>query len=163
MMRTLEDKIKSVSELKSILRKIKSCGQTIVFTNGCFDIIHYGHVKYLQEAKKLGDILVVGINTDSSVKKIKGPDRPVNNQKDRVGVISGLESVDFVVTFSEKTPANLIKALKPDFLVKGADWSTKNIVGADFIKSYGGRVRTIKLLPGRSTSQIINKIAKSCR
>ena len=128
----------------------------VVFTNGVFDIIHMGHVHYLSKAKAMGEVLIIGLNTDTSVRKIKGPGRPINKQADRAGVLSALEFVDYVVYFSEETPEKLIRLIRPDVLVKGADYKLSEIVGADFVHSYGGKVRRIKLLPGRSTSSVIN-------
>ncbi len=131
----------------------------IVFTNGCFDIIHAGHVKYLEKAKALGDVLIVGINSDFSVKKIKGPDRPVVSQGDRALIVAALKPVDHVFIFNDLTPIKLIRAIRPDVLVKGADWRLKSIVGGDFVKSYGGKVKAVSLVKGRSTSGLISKIA----
>lgn len=155
------DKIKAKEELKPIILRLKSRGRRIVFTNGCFDLIHFGHVQYLQEAKKKGDILIVAVNSDSSIKKIKGKNRPIVGEKYRLGVIAGLECVDYVVKFSEDTPLKLIKFLKPDVLVKGADWAKEKIVGKDIVELFGGRVATIKLTPGLSTTKIIEKIAQN--
>lgn len=153
-------KIKKLAELRKILRAKKTRHKRIVFTNGCFDILHYGHVKYLEDAKKKGDILVVGINSDSSVKKIKGKKRPIVGEKDRLRTIAALESVDYAVLFNEETPIGIIKTLKPDVLVKGADWNRNTIVGSGFVSSYGGKVSIVKLIKGRSTTNLINKIAK---
>ncbi len=153
-------KIKTASQLKVIVSRLKSQGKIIVFTNGCFDLLHYGHVKYLEDAKCKGDILIVGINTDASVKKIKGDKRPLTPERDRAGVIAGLESVDYVTLFRENTPLKIIKIFKPDVLVKGSDWNKDNIVGADFVLGRGGKVSTVKLLKGRSTTNLIKKIAK---
>ncbi len=133
----------------------------MVFTNGCFDLLHYGHVKYLEDAKAKGDILVVGVNSDSSVRKIKGKKRPVVGEKDRIRIIAALESVDYVILFKEDTPLKLIQALKPNVLVKGADWNKKHIVGRDTVLSHGGRVLNIKFVKGRSSTSLIKKIAKS--
>jgi len=154
----LEKKIKSLNSLKKITASLKKQGKKTVFTNGCFDILHYGHIKYLEDAKALGDILIVAINSDSSVKKIKGNSRPIVPEIDRLRVVAGLESVDYVIAFKETTPLNAIATLKPDILVKGSDWKN-NIVGSDFVSSYGGRVCAIKLIPGRSTTNLIKKIA----
>jgi len=140
--------------------RLKQKGKRIVFTNGCFDILHYGHVKYLQDARSKGDYLVVAVNSDSSVKKIKAKNRPVIAQGDRLKTVAALASVDFVVLFNEDNPLRLIKTLKPDILIKGADWSKQKIIGADFVESYGGKVLTVKLVKGRSTSAIIEKIAR---
>ena len=156
----LETKIKNLNELKKITAHLKARGKKIVFTNGCFDLLHYGHVKYLQDAKRKGDILVVAVNSDASVRKIKGNNRPIVNEKDRANVIAALESVDYVVLFKEKTPLEAIKLLKPDILVKGADWGKADIVGADFVSAVGGKVLSMKLLKGRSTTALIKKIVK---
>lgn len=133
-------------------------GKKIVFTNGCFDILHVGHLRYLQEARALGDFLLVGLNSDQSVKALKGPDRPVQNEEDRAEILLGLECVGAVVIFGEDTPSDLIQALHPDVLVKGGDWSVSQIVGSDFVQSYGGQVRSLPFHEGRSTTRIIKKI-----
>jgi len=145
---------RNVTVLCDHLRRQK---KKIVFTNGVFDIIHMGHVHYLSKAKAMGDVLIIGLNTDLSVRKIKGPNRPINRQSDRAGVLSALEFVDYVVYFSEETPEKLIRLIRPNVLVKGADYKLSEIVGAEFVHSYGGRVCRIKLLPGRSTSDVINR------
>ncbi len=145
----------------SLIHKIKALkkkGKRIVFTNGCFDILHYGHVKYLQDAKGKGDYLIVAVNSDSSVRKIKAKNRPVIGQTDRLKTIAALASVDFVVLFNQDNPLKLIKAIKPDVLIKGADWSKNKIIGADFVESCGGKVETVNLVKGRSTSALIKKI-----
>lgn len=160
MARLLEKKIQDLKRLKKLISILKTRRKKIVFTNGCFDLLHWGHVKYLQDAKKKGDILVVGINSDSSVKRIKGKKRPVVNEKDRLRLVAALESVDYAVLFKEDTPLKIIKFIKPDVLVKGADWDKNNIVGRDIILSYGGCVSTIKFVKGYSTSNLIKKIAK---
>ena len=154
----LRKKIITLSALARRVNGLKQKGKRIIFTNGCFDILHYGHIKYLQDAKSKGDYLVVAVNSDSSVKKIKAKNRPVISQADRLKTIAALESVDFVVLFNEDNPLKVIKAIKPDVLIKGADWSRKNIVGADFVSSYGGKVLTVNLVKGRSTSLLIKKI-----
>lgn len=156
----LKSKIKNLRELKRIISSLKAKGKRIVFTNGCFDLLHYGHVKYLESAKRKGDILIVAINCDVSVKRIKGNKRPIINEKDRTKIVAALESVDYVVLFKEDAPFKIIKLLKPDILIKGADWDKKGIVGRDFVLSYGGRVSTINLVKGRSTTNLIKKIAK---
>jgi D-beta-D-heptose 7-phosphate kinase/D-beta-D-heptose 1-phosphate adenosyltransferase len=147
-------KIKTLPQLKTVISRVKAEGKKIVFTNGCFDILHRGHVEYLAKAKKLGDILVVGLNSDSSVKCIKGPKRPVNSEKDRAIVLSGLESVDYIVIFKEDTPYELIKVLKPDVLVKGGDWKPEDIVGNDLVK----KVVSISFVKGYSTTKLLCKI-----
>ena len=130
----------------------------IVFTNGCFDVLHKGHIDYLKKAKKLGDILVVGINTDNSIKRIKGKLRPINSLDSRLMILESLRMIDFVIPFDEDNPINLIQSLRPDILVKGSDYEIEEIVGHDFVKSYGGKVKTIDILEGYSTTKLINKI-----
>jgi rfaE bifunctional protein nucleotidyltransferase chain/domain len=137
----------------------KQEGRKVVFTNGCFDIIHRGHVEYLTKAKALGDILIVGLNTDASVRRIKGPQRPIVAEDDRAIVLAALQMVDYVCLFDEETPYELIRAIVPDVLVKGSDWTLDAIVGRDIIENAGGSVQTIDLVPLRSTSAIIKKIA----
>jgi len=154
-------KIKTPDKLRKIITVLKAKGKKIVFTNGCFDLLHYGHVRYLEDAKRKGDILVVAINRDTSVRRIKGAKRPIVNEQDRTRTLAALESVDYVVLFNEDTPLNIIKLLKPDILVKGADWEKGNIVGADFVLSYGGNVSNIKIVKGRSTTGLIRKIAQA--
>jgi len=153
-------KITTLPVLRKRLKDLRSLGKRIVFTNGCFDILHYGHVKYLEDAKSKGDFLVVAINSDSSIKKIKAFGRPVIGQFDRLKTVAALASVDFVVLFNQDNPLKLIKALKPDMLIKGSDWSKNKIIGADFVKTYGGKVETVNLVKGRSTSAIIEKIIR---
>ena len=135
-----------------------SPSKKVVFTNGCFDIIHRGHVEYLEEAKRLGDILIIGLNSDYSVKRIKGPDRPINNEEDRKKVLLALKSVDGVIIFDEDTPLELIKKIQPNVLVKGGDWEIKNIIGADFVIGLGGEVFSLMFREGHSTTKIIKKI-----
>jgi rfaE bifunctional protein nucleotidyltransferase chain/domain len=154
-------KIKNLTALKKIVKGLKDEGKTTVFTNGCFDLLHYGHAKYLQEAKRFGDILIVAINSDFSVRRIKGNNRPIITEKDRAGLIAALESVDYVLLFDEDTPLKAIKAIKPDVLVKGADWKRDSIVGRNFVLSYGGQVSTVELVKERSTTNLIEKIAKN--
>ncbi len=150
------------TELVAIRQQLKKAGKRVVFTNGCFDIIHRGHVDYLMKAKTLGDVLVVGVNTDSSVRRLKkGPGRPVVEEDDRAAVLAALAAVDYVSLFDEDTPYELIKSLVPDVLVKGADWSVNDVVGKDVVESGGGSVQTIEFLPNRSTSKIIQKIAET--
>ena len=134
--------------------------QTIVFTNGCFDILHVGHVRYLKEAKSLGDHLVVGLDTDESVKYLKGPNRPIQPQKDRAEMLLSLSCVDYVCLFGEGNPLPLIEAVKPNLLVKGGDWPAEKIVGADFVLKYGGKVMSLSFIPGHSTTNIIEKMMK---
>lgn len=129
----------------------------VVFTNGCFDLLHIGHVRYLQEAKSLGDILVVALNTDDSVRKLKGPTRPIQSESDRAEILAALDCVDFTVLFSEETPEKLIQTLRPDVLVKGGDWSVDQIVGGRFVLSYGGQVKSLQFIADRSTTKIVEK------
>jgi len=151
-------KILSRKELRTALDGLRSNGKKIVFTNGCFDILHVGHVQYLQEAKKLGDILVLGLNSDSSVRTLKGEKRPLVPEDERAIVLAALESVDFVTIFDESTPLELIEYLQPDFLVKGGDWAVEEIAGAEAIKKWGGRVVIAPLTEGRSTTNVVEKI-----
>lgn len=133
----------------------------VVFTNGCFDLLHVGHVTYLQQARALGDLLVVALNSDSSVRKLKGVTRPLQSEEDRAKIMAALGCVDFVTVFSEETPESLIRLVKPDVLVKGGDWKVENIVGGPFVQSYGGSVTSLPFVPGRSTSKIVEKIMNS--
>ena len=146
------------NEISEISGSLRDAGKRIVFTNGCFDIIHAGHVKYLSEARLFGDILIVGLNSDSSVCRLKGSGRPVNPQEDRAAVLDALSAVDYVVIFEEDTPLELIKSVKPDILVKGGDYTIDTIVGADFVTKNGGKVEVIPLLEGRSTTSTIEKL-----
>lgn len=156
----LKAKIKSLAAIKQISARLKKKGKRIVFTNGCFDILHYGHVKYLEDARRKGDILIVAINRDASVKRIKGNKRPIVKEMDRARIVAGLDSVDYVVLFKEDTPLEIIRAIKPNILIKGADWNKGKIVGADFVLRGGGKVDTINFVKGRSTSGLIRKIAQ---
>ncbi|MBF0206975.1 MAG: D-glycero-beta-D-manno-heptose 1-phosphate adenylyltransferase [Oligoflexia bacterium] len=145
-------------EAAKFLKEAREKEKKIVFTNGCFDIIHSGHVKYLNEAKELGDLLFVGLNANISVKKLKGFTRPINDQNDRKYVLENLKSVDFVEIFLDETPLELIKIVRPNILVKGGDWNIEKIVGGDFVISYGGEVRSLKFLEGYSSSVIISAL-----
>jgi D-glycero-beta-D-manno-heptose 1-phosphate adenylyltransferase len=151
---------KSNGELSSLINSLKSQGKKIVFTNGVFDIIHRGHVEYLNEAKSHGDVLIVGLNSDSSVKRIKGESRPVNSENDRAIVLVNLKAVDNVIIFEEDTPYNLIKAVVPHVLVKGGDWKPDDIVGSDIVLGSGGKVLSLKYINGYSTTEIIKKSRK---
>jgi len=153
-------KLIKLEQLKALRKKWKEEGKKLVFTNGCFDLLHIGHIRYLRKAKSLGDYLVVGLNSDRSVRKIKGEKRPIMPEKERAEILSSLWFVDYVVIFQEETPKRIIKALKPDYLVKGADWGMEQIVGAKEVLSWGGKVKRIKLTPGRSSSGIIEQIVK---
>jgi rfaE bifunctional protein nucleotidyltransferase chain/domain len=148
-------------ELITIRERLKRQGKRVVFTNGCFDLLHLGHVEYLKRAKSLGDVLVVGVNDDASVRRLKGPPRPITSQDDRASILAALVSVDYVCLFAEDTPLELITALRPDVLVKGADWAVDAVVGKDLVEKHGGTVQTIEFLPNRSTSGIIAKIRSS--
>jgi len=145
-----------LSEYLEIRNNIKN----LVFTNGCFDIVHRGHIEYLIQAKSMGNSLVIGMNSDASVRKLKGVGRPINNESDRAFLLINLKCVDAVIIFNEDTPYNLIKEIKPDFLVKGGDWKDEQIVGSDIVKSYGGKVLSLKFVDSYSTTNIINKIKK---
>jgi rfaE bifunctional protein nucleotidyltransferase chain/domain len=150
----------SLLELKAIRSKLKAEGKKVVFTNGVFDLIHSGHVDYLSKAKKLGDILIVGLNSDESVKRIKGDKRPILKQEERAFILSNLKPVDFVVFFDEDTPEKLISEIIPDILVKGADWSVEKIVGKEVVEKNGGSVMNIEFVSDQSTSKIIDLIIK---
>jgi rfaE bifunctional protein nucleotidyltransferase chain/domain len=155
-----EQKIKTVPELEKTVFLLKNKKKKIVFTNGCFDMLHYGHLKYLESAKRFGDILIVAVNSDYSVKKIKGKLRPINKERDRLNLIAGLECVDYCLIFKDPTPYAVIGKIKPDILVKGGDWKRKDIIGSDIVRSYGGKVRTINFVKGYSTTSLIKKIVK---
>ncbi len=154
----INDKIVSADKLTTTLDAWRQKAYKIVFTNGCFDIIHRGHVEYLAKAASFGDAMVVGLNSDRSVRSIKGPDRPVQDEVTRSLVMASLQFVSAVVLFDEDTPYELIKRVQPDFLVKGADYKPEDIVGYDILKSRGGEVKTIELVAGHSTTNIINKL-----
>lgn len=155
----LKTKIKNRQELSSHLEELRRSKKKIVFTNGCFDILHPGHVDYLSQARDLGDFLILGLNTDNSVKRLnKAPNRPINNEQTRAMVLAGLASIDAIVLFDEETPYELIKLIKPDVLVKGDDYTVEKIVGYDVVKAQGGEVVTIPFLEGYSTTKLIQKI-----
>ena len=143
-----------------IINRIKAERKKIVFTNGCFDLLHFGHVRYLAQAKKLGDFLIIGLNSDSSVKELKGEDRPINSFEDRATLLSAIESVDLVIMFEEQTPENLIKDIVPDILVKGGDYNIEDIVGYQTVIQNGGQVKTLSFYDGYSSTNYINKIKK---
>lgn len=153
-------KVITLEELLGVRERARSLDKTVVFTNGCFDIIHRGHVYYLERAKALGDLLVVGLNSDDSVRGLKGGCRPVVPQEDRAEVLAGLASVDFVCIFDEPTPYEMVSRLSPDVLVKGAGYSRDTMVGADLVEEGGGKVVAVDPLPGRSTRSIIKRILK---
>lgn len=153
-------KLLSLASILKIRKKAISQGKTVVFTNGCFDLLHRGHIEYLSKAKKLGDILIVGLNSDSSVRKIKGKSRPLMAQKDRATILSALECIDYIVIFNEKTPLRLISILKPDILVKGADYRKYEIVGKEIVEARGGKVIRIPFIKGYSTTSFLERIRK---
>lgn len=150
----------TLTRLLSIRSKVKERGRSVVFTNGCFDLIHKGHLDYLKKSKSFGDVLIVAVNSDSSVRKVKGKGRPILPQKDRAEIIAALEPVDYVFIFNEETPLRVINVLKPDILVKGADYRLSEIVGAREMKSWGGQVKRVKLTEGRGTREIIQAILR---
>src|ERR1700744_2125823 len=154
------DKIIDLQSLKAKREQWKADGRKVVFTNGVFDLLHIGHITYLAKAAELGDKLIIGLNSDTSVKRIKGEDRPVNDQNSRAALLAALFFVDAIVVFEEDTPINLITALMPDILVKGADYSIENIVGAKEVMANGGEVKTINFVEGYSSTSIIQKIRK---
>ena len=154
----MNPKILTPGSLPSAVAKLRRQGKRLVFTNGSFDILHAGHVRYLKKARSLGDVLIVGVNTDASVKSYKGPKRPIHPQKDRLEVLTALACVDYAVLFGDPTPIGLILKIRPDVLVKGADWKLKDIVGAPEVKGWGGRVKRISFLEGRSTTGAIERI-----
>ena len=145
-------------DITTLSTRLRRRGKKIVFTNGVFDVLHRGHISYLTKAASFGDVLIVGLNSNQSVRRIKGKSRPLQSQRDRAEILLALRAVDFVVIFGEDTPDKLIRQVKPDVLVKGADYKLSEIVGAEFVRSYGGRVRRIRLTPGRSTSRLLRKI-----
>jgi len=154
-------KVKTVRQLKPILARLRRRGERIVFTNGCFDLLHIGHLRYLQRARRHGNRLVVAINSDRSVRKIKGPPRPLVPQAERAEVLAALTCVDFVTVFDEPDPLAVITALQPDVLIKGSDWSQNRIIGREVVERRGGRVRRVPLVKGISTTRLIEKIQKT--
>jgi rfaE bifunctional protein nucleotidyltransferase chain/domain len=147
------------NEVKSFITlwRERHKGKQIIFTNGCFDLLHVGHIRYLSEARALGDFLFVGLNSDSSVRKLKGCHRPIQNENDRAEILSSLKPVDVTCIFSEETPLELIKQVRPDVLVKGGDWKKENIVGSEFVESYGGKILSLQFVDGKSTTSLILK------
>lgn len=152
ILQSIESKIITISQWK----EIRNEEYNVVFTNGCFDVLHRGHITYLAAARDLGDCLVVGLNSDASVKRLKGENRPINNEKDRALLLAALSFVDYIIIFEEDTPKNLIEQVQPDILVKGGDYKIEDIVGADFVQSHGGEVLTIEFVDGYSSTKIIN-------
>lgn len=147
-------------ELAQAIAKHREKKERIVFTNGCFDILHVGHVRYLSEARALGDLLVVGLNSDSSVRGLKGKERPVVSENERAEILRALKCVDYVAVFNEETPLTLIEKVRPDVLVKGGDWPVEKIVGAQFVQSYGGEVKTLSFYQGHSTTDLLERIRR---
>jgi len=146
------------ADLESAIAELKKAGKKVITTNGCFDILHVGHVRYLKQAKALGDVLVVGVNTDASVRKLKGDSRPINPQDDRAEVLAALENVDFVSLFDEDTPVEFIKAVKPDMHVKGGDYKVSELAETPVVQALGGQMKIIPLVQGKSTTSIVNKM-----
>jgi rfaE bifunctional protein nucleotidyltransferase chain/domain len=157
----VSSKLKTIDELKTIVAEANTNGQVVVFTNGCFDLLHRGHVHLLREAKALGDLLIVAVNSDTSVKAIKGTARPILPEGDRIELIAAMEMVDYVVLFEEPDPYNIIAALRPKVLVKGGDWTSENVIGADIVQGDGGKTVVLPYLKGHSTTEIIEKVRRS--
>ena len=153
-------KIKTAQELRPLLEILRAAGKKVVFTNGCFDILHTGHIRYLAIARSFGDILVVAVNSDSSVRMIKGEKRPINSQAERAETLAALESIDYVTVFDELDPYRVISALQPDVLVKGGDWPIEKIIGRDVVEARGGKVVNVPYVEGASTTGIIERILK---
>jgi rfaE bifunctional protein nucleotidyltransferase chain/domain len=157
----LMDKIVTWEALKTEVEKRRKEGKTIAFTNGCFDILHVGHVRYLNEARRQGDLLILGLNSDASVRTLKGRKRPIVPEAERAEVVASLTAVDFVTLFDETTPLKLIEFLRPDCLIKGGDWNEEAVVGRDAVRSWGGRVSIIPFVPGASTTNIVEKVLEA--
>lgn len=157
MKSVVDQKVINLNNLESILDYYRKEKKKIVFTNGCFDLLHIGHIRYLDEAATLADILIVGINTDESVRSLKGPTRPIQNENDRAEILASLKSVQHTILFTEETPYNLIKKIKPDVLVKGGDWKPEQIIGSDLVLAAGGIVKSLLFIDGKSTTKIIEK------
>jgi rfaE bifunctional protein nucleotidyltransferase chain/domain len=159
--RDYKSKIRTVRQLRPILSRLQRRGRRIVFTNGCFDLLHIGHLRYLQRARGFGDRLVVAINSDASVRKIKGPRRPLLPEAERAEVLAALTRVDYVTIFNQPDPLAIVRALRPDVLIKGSDWGTNRIIGREIVEGRGGRVRRVPLVKGVSTSRLIEKIIRT--
>jgi len=157
----MQTKIQTIPSLQPLLSILRATGKQIVFTNGCFDIIHTGHTRYLETARSFGDILIVAVNSDASVRTIKGDKRPINSENERAETLAALESVDFVIIFGEPDPYRIISALQPDVLVKGGDWPVEKIIGRDIVQARGGRVINVPYVEGASTTGIIEKIVRT--
>jgi len=158
-----DSKITTLDRLLACLARERARGKRIVFTNGCFDLLHVGHVKYLQKAKSFGDILVLGLNTDDSIRRLKGPTRPLIGQEERAHILAALDCIDYVVLFDEDTPIRLIEAILPDVLVKGGDYTREGVVGHEIVEKHGGRVELVTFVEGKSTTSIIHRILETCR
>ena len=156
----MKEKIKKREDLRRIVEDFKTKGKRIIFTNGCFDLLHIGHIRYLEEAKSLGDILVVGVNSDRSVRNLKGPNRPILPEEERAEILSGLESVNYITIFDEPTPLELISSLQPHILAKGGDWTKETTVGKEVVERLGGEVVILPFIEGSSTSNVIETILK---
>ena len=161
-LKKIQNKILSLDELLVVLKKHRENNDKIVFTNGCFDILHRGHIEYLAQASDLADIMIIGLNTDNSVSRLKGADRPLQDEISRAISMAAIQYIDYVVLFDEETPLNLIKNIKPDVLVKGSDYKVEDIVGYDVLMEYGGEIKTIDFVEGYSTTKIVDKILKQC-
>jgi rfaE bifunctional protein nucleotidyltransferase chain/domain len=157
----MKEKIKTKRQIALLRKRWRRQNKKVVFTNGCFDLVHAGHIRYLEAARKKGDLLIVGLNSDASVRRIRGRGRPLVPEQDRAEVLAGLWAVDYVVIFGEDDPGSLIAELLPDVLVKGSDWKTGQIIGADVVKAHGGKVARVPLYKGRSTSALIRRILKN--
>lgn len=155
------EKVIERGELEQLGEKLRQAGKTVVTTNGCFDILHVGHVRILQQARALGDVLIIGINSDASVRKLKGESRPINNEDDRAELLLALSSVDYVTVFGEDTPVEFLKLVKPNVHVKGADYKPENLAETPVVEGFGGRVEILSLVPGRSTSNVVSRIQGS--
>jgi D-beta-D-heptose 7-phosphate kinase/D-beta-D-heptose 1-phosphate adenosyltransferase len=162
MLRT-SSAVLELNEVKQVVSLAKSVGKSIVFTNGCFDLIHGGHIEFLQQAKKQGDILILGINSDESVRAIKGAGRPIKSQGERANILSALQDVDYITIFNEETPESLIREIRPDVLVKGDDYKLEDVVGREIVEGYGARVALIPIVKGLSTSRTVDKILQANR
>jgi len=156
----MKQKIKTREEVRNIIQDLKAKGKRIVFTNGCFDLLHLGHIRYLEKAKTLGDILVVGVNSDHSVQNLKGPKRPILPEEERAEILSGFGCVDYITIFDEEDPLELISTLQPDILVKGGDWTKETTVGREVVERSGGEVVILPFVEGASTSNLIDTILK---
>jgi D-beta-D-heptose 7-phosphate kinase/D-beta-D-heptose 1-phosphate adenosyltransferase len=157
----MRDKIKTVQELRRLLAILRAAGEKVVFTNGCFDILHTGHTRYLEKSRSFGDVLVVAVNSDASVRMIKGEKRPINSEAERMETLAALECVDFVTLFNEPDPYRIISELQPDVLVKGGDWTIEKIIGREVVEARGGKVVNVPYIEGSSTTGIIEKILKT--